>query len=190
MRIFILAACACILAGCGSDTPKDMPMAMATANTGGGGFFSFLPFVGGDDDQAAANMPQLGVNGYLWRATLDTINFMPLQSADPVGGVIITDWYASPDKPDEHLKLTVYILDKRLRADAVKVSVFRRLLRGPNGWNDATVNGNTGVKLENAILSRARALRLRRRRSNTIPMPEGCLIHAGQAWEWLRLSER
>jgi len=104
-------------------------------------------------------MPQLGVNSYLWRATLDTLNFMPLASADPVGGVVISDWYAAPDKPDEHVKVTVYILDKRLRADAVKVSVFRQV-RNANGWADAAVNADTGIKLENAILARARELRL------------------------------
>jgi hypothetical protein len=64
-------------------------------------------------------MPQLGVNSYLWRATLDTLNFMPLASADPVGSVVISDWYAAPDKPDGHVKVTVYILDRRLR-DAVR----------------------------------------------------------------------
>jgi hypothetical protein len=104
-------------------------------------------------------MPQLGVNAYLWRATLDTLNFMPLASADPVGGVVISDWYSAPDKPDEHVKVTVYILDRRLRADAVKVSVFRQV-RNANGWTDAAVNGDTGIKLENAILARARELRL------------------------------
>jgi hypothetical protein len=104
-------------------------------------------------------MPQLGVNSYLWRATLDTLNFMPLASADPVGGVVISDWYAAPDKPDEHVKVTVYILDKRLRADAVKVSVFRQV-RNANGWTDTAVNADTGIKLENAILARAREIRL------------------------------
>jgi hypothetical protein len=108
---------------------------------------------------SASDMPQLGVNSYLWRATLDTLNFMPLASADPVGGVIISDWYAAPDKPDEHMKITVYILDKRLRSDALKVSVFRQL-RNANGWTDAAVNPDTGIKLENAILARARELRL------------------------------
>ena len=104
-------------------------------------------------------MPQLGVNSFLWRATLDTLNFMPLSSADPIGGVVISDWYAPPERPDEHMKVTVYILDRRLRADAVKVSVFRQT-RNANGWADAQTNPDTGIRLENAILSRARELRL------------------------------
>jgi hypothetical protein len=155
MRILLIAACACLLAACGS-TSSD-----TTASTSSSGGSWYWPFGGGDDgDQIAApDMPQLGVNGYLWRATLDTLNFMPLASADPVGGVVISDWYASPEKPDEHLKVTVYILDRRLRADAVKVSVFRQV-RSPTGWNDAAINPDTGIKLENAILARARELRL------------------------------
>jgi len=59
------------------------------------------------------------VNGYLWRASLDTLAFMPLASADPYGGVIITDWYVNPERPEERFKCTVYILDSRLRADGL-----------------------------------------------------------------------
>jgi hypothetical protein len=160
MRIFVLAACTLLLAACSSDDSMTMAAAPApSTSTGTEGGSWFWPFGGGTDDQAAANAPQLGVNGFLWRASLDTLNFMPLASADPVGGVIISDWYAAPDKPDEHMKVTVYILDKRLRADALKVSVFRQV-RGAAGWADAQINPDTGVKLENAILARARELRL------------------------------
>jgi hypothetical protein len=102
----------------------------------------------------------IGVNSYLWRASLDTLSFMPLASADPFGGTIISDWYAPPETPDERFKTTVYILDKRLRADALRVSVFRQT-RGKDGsWNDASVDPTTAGKVENAILTRARQLRL------------------------------
>lgn len=159
MRIVLPAACVCLLAACSSDNSTDSVAATTVATSSSSGSW-YWPF-GGDsgDDPAASGMPQLGVNSYLWRATLDTLNFMPLSSADPVGGVVISDWYSAPDKPDEHLKVTVYILDRRLRADAVKVSVFRQV-RNTNGWADAMVNPDTGIKLENAILARARELRL------------------------------
>ena len=101
----------------------------------------------------------LGVNAYLWRASLDTLSFLPLVSADPYGGVIITDWYANPDKKDERMKATVYILDTRLRADGVSAAVFRETLA--NGvWSPAAVSPDTNVALENAILAKARQLRL------------------------------
>jgi hypothetical protein len=101
----------------------------------------------------------IGVNAYLWRAALDTLDFLPLASADPYGGVIITDWYANPEKADERLKATVYILDTRLRADGVSAAVFRET--SVNGvWTTAAVSPETNVALENAILSKARQLRL------------------------------
>jgi len=120
---------------------------------GDGGFSLFGG--GGGDSQAG-----IGVNAYLWRASLDTIAFMPLASADPFGGVIITDWYTSPRQDTERFKMTVYILDKRLRADAVKVSVFRQEKAADGTWADAPSNTETGVRVENAILTRARQLRI------------------------------
>ena len=102
----------------------------------------------------------IGVNGYLWRATLDTLAFMPLQSADPYGGVVITDWYINPEKPDERFKCTVYILDTRLRGDALKVTVFKEVSNGSGGWTPSQASDQTGVDIENAILTRARQLRL------------------------------
>jgi hypothetical protein len=113
----------------------------------------------GRRDEAAAAGQQIGVNGYLWRASLDTLNFMPLASADPYGGVIITDWYANPEKPDERFKAQVYILDTRLRADGLNVTVYRQTRMG-EGWIDAPVAAETATDIENAILTRARQLRL------------------------------
>ncbi len=101
----------------------------------------------------------IGVNSFLWRASLDTLSFMPLASADPFGGVIITDWYSDPAAPNERFKATVYILDTRLRADALNLSLFRQV-QGANGWQDASVDPDTEIQLENAILRGARQLRL------------------------------
>lgn len=114
-------------------------------------------FGGGGDTQ---NQGGIGVNSFLWRASLDTISFMPLVSADPFGGVIITDWYQDPKAPGERFKLTVYILDKSLRADGVKVAAFRQTKGEGNAWIDAAVDPDTGTKIENAILVRARQLRI------------------------------
>src|ERR1700744_3663982 len=78
----------------------------------------------------------LGVNSYLWHASLDTLSFIPLASADPFGGVIITDWYVAPNAPNERLKVTIYILDRNLRADGLKVVVFRQTRAGA-AWSGA-----------------------------------------------------
>jgi len=101
----------------------------------------------------------IGVNAYLWRGTLDTISFMPLASADPFGGLIITDWYQPPESPNERLKLQVQIRDQTLRADGLKVSVFRQVRTGAD-WTDATVDPTTATSLEDKILTRARELRV------------------------------
>jgi Domain of unknown function (DUF3576) len=103
--------------------------------------------------------PSIGVNVYLWRAALETIDFMPLVQADPFGGVIITDWFSPPETPGERFKLTVYILDRVLRADAVKVAVFRQI-NDEGGWTDATVEPTTATGIEDSILTRARELRI------------------------------
>lgn len=100
----------------------------------------------------------LGVNSFLWRATLDTISFMPVNSADPFGGVIITDWHTQPEAPNERFKLNIYILGRALRADGVKVAVFRQISRD-GAWNDSVVPKETAGRIEEAILMRARQLR-------------------------------
>jgi hypothetical protein len=104
--------------------------------------------------------PGLGINSYLWRASLDTISFMPLSSADPFGGVIITDWYAPPEAPDERFKMNVYILGRELRADGLRVAVFRQNRTSDGRWSDVPVAVETGTNLENQILTRARQLRV------------------------------
>ena len=107
-----------------------------------------------------AQAPAIGVNAYLWRASLDTLAFMPLASADPYGGVIITDWYINPEKPDERFKATIYILDARLRADGLAVTVFKEVNNGAGGWATSPTSDQTATDIENAILTRARQLRL------------------------------
>ena len=118
------------------------------------GGFSLL---GGDEKKKTET--GLAVNGYLWRASLDTLSFMPIASTDPFGGVITTDWHSAPDAPNERMKLNVLILDRELRADGVKVTVFRQVNDGKD-WKDAPVANATANALEDAILTRARQLKL------------------------------
>ncbi len=98
------------------------------------------------------------VNPYLWRASLDTMEALPVASADPLGGIIVYDWKSFDGSPAERIKATVYILDTRLRADGVKVSVFRQTNTG-GSWTDAVVDPDTGMQLESKILERARSLK-------------------------------
>ncbi len=107
---------------------------------------------------APARVATIGVNAYLWQASLETLSFMPLAQVDSNGGVIVTDWYVSPQTPNERVKVSVAILDTELRADAIRVSVSRQQLAG-TGWVEATVRAGTVQKLEETILGRARDLR-------------------------------
>lgn len=100
----------------------------------------------------------LGVNAYLWRGALDTLSFMPLASADPFGGVIITDWYEPPASNGERFKATAYILGRQLRADGVRVTIFRQMLQDGQ-WVDAPVAASTTAEIEDKVLERARELR-------------------------------
>jgi len=104
----------------------------------------------------------VAVNAFLWRASLDTINFIPLISADPFGGVIITDWYTPSEAPSERMKVQITILDRELRADGVRVSVFKQQQAARTGstWVDTQVDPRTNTEIENAILTRARQLRI------------------------------
>lgn len=141
IRLLPLMFCAVALAACGGSSDAQDPDTGATAIS------------------STSGKVTLGVNSYLWHASLDTLRFMPLASADPFGGVIITDWYTAPQNPNERLKVTIYILDRRLRADGIKIAVFRQTRNGA-AWADAATNPDTANKLEDAILTRARELRL------------------------------
>jgi len=109
-------------------------------------------------DIAASQVTTIGVNSYLWRASLDALSFMPLLQADSAGGVIVTDWYANPQTPAERMKVTVSILDQDLRADALRVAASRQVNQGGQ-WLDAPVRAATVQKLEAIILTKARDLR-------------------------------
>ena len=109
-------------------------------------------------DLSASKVTTIGVNAYLWRATLDTLSFMPLVQTDSNGGVIVTDWYINPQSPSERMKVTVSILDQDLRADAVRVAALRQVNQGGQ-WVAAPVQAATTQKLEDVILTKARDLR-------------------------------
>jgi hypothetical protein len=135
-RAGIAAAIALSVTACGSSGGKDKT----------------------DRALAASQITTIGVNSYLWRASLDALSFMPLVQADSAGGVIVTDWYINPSDPGERVKVSVAILDQDLRADALRVAASRQVAQAGN-WVDAPVQAATVQKLEDIILTKARALR-------------------------------
>ena len=119
-----------------------------------------LPFSGKSATPRTAAQQGIGVNAYLWRATLDTFSFMPLLTADPWGGVVNYDWHVNPQTPNERFKATVFILDTRLRADALNVTISKEVRDANGQWTTAPVAAQTEADLENQILTKARQLNL------------------------------
>ena len=101
----------------------------------------------------------MAVNAFLWRASLDTVSFIPLDIVDPIGGVITTQWYEDTNNSNERIKLTIYIKDRRLRADGVSVNVFREVML-TDRWVKADTNPDTANLIEASILTKARELRI------------------------------
>jgi hypothetical protein len=114
----------------------------------------------GEKKKSQGDAAGIGVNSFLWRATLDTIAFMPIASADPFGGTVLTDWYQLPESPNERFKVNAFIVDRALRADGVKVSVFKQARDATGQWVDVRVDPRMATDLENSILTRARQLRI------------------------------
>ena len=166
IQISVLIAFSVLLAACGgvdredtynTDRDRNARYADGSVASQKGGISLFG---GREDDKKRANVG-IGVNAYLWRAALDTLSFMPLVSADPFGGTIITDWYAPPSSPNERVKLNVFILSRELRADAVRVTVFRQQKDAAGGWVDVNTNVATAGTMEDSILTRARQMRVK-----------------------------
>ena len=102
----------------------------------------------------------IGVNAYLWRATLETLSFMPLSSADPFGGVIVTDWYSKNEAPNEKYKIVAYIIGTQLRVDALKINVFKKIKNENGDWIDQESHSEMGLNIENSILTKAKQYRM------------------------------
>lgn len=122
-----------------------------------------ISFGGGKRKDEAAYASPLGVNSFLWRATLDTLSFMPLASADPFGGVIITDWYEEKELSQRY-KINALILDKTLRADGIKITLFKQSMDKNGNWHDIKSDPADARKIEDTILTRARELKIRQGR--------------------------
>lgn len=176
-RLLVVLACALALglAGCGGSnnvaekrsgqandrSARDLNQGLGGRTQEDGSLFGPGGLFGSKAQKRDDTGTGVAVNAYLWRASLDTINFIPLVSADPFGGVIITDWYTPAETPNERMKVQVTILDRELRADGVRVSVFKQQTAPKGGnWVDAQVDPRTQIDIENAILTRARQLRI------------------------------
>lgn len=169
MHKFLGSVCvAVLLTACsgGGDNPPPTIEAPPPAKTNASNDTGVFGWMGAGDSSSSSTVTKddrkgVAVNAYLWRASLDALSFMPMDTTDPFGGTIKTGWYSPPATPNERLRVAVYILDSRLRADALRVSVFKEAKKPTGGdWADTTVDPNTVTQLENLILNKARALKV------------------------------
>ena len=146
----------------------DMDLAMRDAETrlqtGGGllgkGGISLGGILNNDQkDNVTSTTIAMSVNPFLWRAALETIDFMPLNSADQVGGTIITDWYSTSNNENERCKLNIFITGKNLKTENLKVSSFCQEFKNPV-WVNKKIDIEDNIKIENAILNKAKKLKL------------------------------
>ena len=146
----------------------DMDLAMRDAETrlqtGGGllgkGGISLSGIINNDaENNNSTTTIAMSVNKFLWEGALETIDFMPLSSADQVGGTIITDWYSTSAKPNERCKLNIFISGMRLKTENLKVSSFCQEFKDPS-WINKEIDQENNIKIENAILNKAKKLKL------------------------------
>jgi len=163
--LFILEGCSGDLAAKGE---QNVPMGRNEARKRDfGNLFGddFLMFGGPKKPGAPEMATSAAVNPFIWRASLDTLSFMPLSSADALGGVIVTDWYTALSTPRERIKVTIYVTNPQLRADAVKVTLYKQVNKG-GAWVNAPADTASATQMENIILSKARQLRVKHMEAN------------------------
>ena len=129
----------------------------------GGGLFgkkASLNLLGGETDSQQTSVGMgLPINPFLWRASIETISFMPLASTDPFAGTIITDWYTAENSLGERCKLNIFINGADMKTDNLKVLSFCQLFKN-NQWVNSPPNSDDNIRLENAILNKAKKLKL------------------------------
>lgn len=157
----LLLGAATSLAACGGVQTEAKYPSGAPRSTTGDDIYAKPKSIFGEggisafDSKKSSSTDVITVNAYLWRAALDTVSFMPLATVDPFGGVILTDWYSDPDKPGERYKLNVFVMTSQLRSDGIRVTMFKQ-----RNNRDVAVPQADNVAIENAILNRARELRV------------------------------
>ena len=144
------------------DKREQMQDAQNRLRTGGGlfgkkGGLNLLDLGGSSGQVASIGMP---INPFLWKGSLETVEFMPLLSADPFAGIIITDWYSGNQDITERCKVNIFIKGLELNSQNLKVNTFCQQLNTNNIWIDKTLKEENNIKLENAIFNKAKKLRL------------------------------
>ena len=147
-----------LLTGCTSgNVPKPQkdegPVSIITGETGGWSLSDFM-------DQSGSQSTTLPVNAILWRAALDIAALLPISDVDTFGGTVVTEWYSLPENPNERIKLTIFVVGRELRSDAIRVVVNVQKRDGLQGnWGNNFRDLQFSRRLEDLVLNRAREIR-------------------------------
>ena len=143
---------------------KAMRDAETRLSTGGGlfgqkGLDVFGVINNPEDSGVSGGAVGMPVNPYLWRASLETIDFMPISSTDPFSGTIITDWYSTESNIGERCKLNIFIKGLEFKTSNLKVMSFCQAFQNQQ-WVNKNTDQESNRKLENAILNKAKKIKL------------------------------
>ena len=116
-------------------------------------------FFGNRNNNSTVTSLGMPINIFLWRGALETISFMPINSADPIGGTILTDWYSTTNNENERCKLNIIISGLELQTQNLKVTSFCQDYKNER-WVNKEVDIDNNIKIENAILNKAKKLKL------------------------------
>jgi len=103
---------------------------------------------------------EFGTSNVLWRATLKSLDFLPLVNADYSGGVIIYDWYSDGINYKEQIKVSVKFLNNELRSDSLEITVHKKTCNNENNCTTQKANNNLSQEIKDAILTSARNLKI------------------------------
>ena len=96
----------------------------------------------------------------LWRATLKSLDFLPLLNADYSGGIIIYDWYSQSNNPKEQIKISIQFLNNELRSDSIKITAHKKICDNTDRCSNSTIDQNFANSIKENIIASARALKI------------------------------
>jgi len=113
-----------------------------------------------------SNSFEFATSNVLWRATLKSLDFLPLVNADYSGGIIIYDWYSDGKNNKEQIKVSVKFLNNELRSDSLEVSVHKKICDNENNCITQKINNNFNQEIKDTIIASARSLKISEQKNN------------------------
>ena len=162
IKYIVLLAFLAVFSNCSKVDPVTNDKAMEidpvkrareTAASGGGLF-------GDIGKQKSSTNFEFASSNVLWRATLKSLDFLPLLNADYSGGIIIYDWYSQTNNPKEQIKISVQFLNNELRSDSLKVIAHKKICENINKCSNLEIDQQFALSVKESIINSARLLKI------------------------------